>query len=331
MLWKLCFAQRLNRLGGCYNCVACGQRVEPGFAHQACRYTCGNPECRAVYQKRYSTQADQRRQNNRITQLQLQGVDMVTCAVCNQDFEMIHHSHLKAHGLTVKEYKKLYPDLPTMNARMKQTRGQGALTQSGYLTYQGKEPDQKLYEFLVGCLLGDGSLQKSLDKLNARYLEGASNQQYLKWKYQFLSQYFSCSFNERLSSPHTKTGKRYKGWWLKTKVHPLLTQLHEQWYKESKIVPKEFIEKYFTEISLIVWFCDDGCSSSGVNFYTMAFTDNEVRFLVDLLYSRFGISGSILKNSKDQPFLKLNADSRRKFKEITSRFLIPGMEYKLNF
>jgi|GEM_PF-4617472 len=33
---------------------------------------------------------------------------MVTCAVRNQQFEMIHYNHLKTHGLTVKEYKKLY-------------------------------------------------------------------------------------------------------------------------------------------------------------------------------------------------------------------------------
>ncbi|HBY81556.1 MAG TPA: DNA endonuclease, partial [Cyanobacteria bacterium UBA11148] len=121
-----------------FHCAICGKRVELGYAHQACRHTCGNAECQAVYQKQYSVEVEQRRQSNRIKQLQLEGVDMVTCAVCNQQFEMIHHSHLKTHGLTVKEYKKLYPDLPTLNSRMKQTRGQGALTQSHYLSYVGK-------------------------------------------------------------------------------------------------------------------------------------------------------------------------------------------------
>lgn len=75
-----------------FHCTVCGKKVELGLAHQACRHTCGNTECQAVYQKRYSTQADQRRKSNQIKQLQLQGVDIVTCAVCNQQFEMIHHS-----------------------------------------------------------------------------------------------------------------------------------------------------------------------------------------------------------------------------------------------
>ncbi len=60
---------------------------------------------------------------------------MVTCALCHQQFEMIHHSHLKKHGLTVKQYKSLYPNLPTLNSRTKQTREQGALTQGQTTTH----------------------------------------------------------------------------------------------------------------------------------------------------------------------------------------------------
>jgi len=314
-----------------FHCVVCGQIVEFGSAHQACRHTCGNAKCQAVYQKRCSTQVDQRRQSNRIKQLQLEGVDMVTCAVCNQQFEMIHHSHLKIHGLTVKQYKNIYPGLPTLNSRMKQTRGQGALTQSHYLNYIGREPDGKLYEFLTGSLLGDGHLEKTSKKRNARYAEGGGNQKYLEWKNEFLSQYFSCVFSERLSSPHTKTEKQYQGWWLRTKVHPVLTELHSEWYCQKKVVPQPLILKYLSEFALIIGFCDDGSSSHGIRFYTMAFSADEVEFLVTLLKSRFGLQGNILKNKKNQMFINLDTNSKRKFRKITSQFSIPGMEYKLKF
>lgn len=314
-----------------FNCLVCGKRVDLSSVHQACRRTCGNAQCQAVYNKQCSAQADLRRQRNRIERLKQQGVDLVTCAVCNQQFEIIHHNHLKTHGLTVKEYKKFYPDLPTLNSRMKQTRGQGALTQSYYLNYVGKNPDRELYEFLTGSLLGDGSLEKRSGKLNARYAEGGSNQKYLEWKYKFLSQYFSCSFNERISSPHTKTGNRYQGWWLKTKVHPVLTEIHSQWYEYKKVLSQSCIFQYLTEFALIIWFCDDGCSTGGIRFYTLAFSDNEVEFLAALLKSRFGLNGSILRNKKNQPLIKLNAESKRKFRKIASKFSIPGMEYKINF
>lgn len=314
-----------------FNCVVCGKNVDPHCVHQACRHTCGSKECQAAYKKQYFARIDQRRQRDRIQLLQHQGVDLVTCALCNQQFEMIHHSHLKIHGLTVSQYKKLYPHLPTLNSRMKQTRGQGSITQSHYLKYSGKEPDRELYEFLTGCLLGDGSLEKGVKKLNARYAEGGSNRKYLEWKYKFLSQYFSCSFKKRLSPPHTKTGKQYKGWWLKTRVHPVLTEIYKQWYNSKKVIPINFIEQYLTELALTTWFCDDGCSSGAIIFYTMAFSDEEVEFLADLIKFRFDLCCSILRNKKQQPFLRLNANSRSKFRDIVSKFSVPGMEYKLSF
>lgn len=314
-----------------FNCLVCGKRVEPSSVHPAGRRTCGTSICQAAYYKQCSTQTERFRQRNRIKQLQLQGVDMVTCAVCNQAFEMIHHSHLKTHGLTVKEYKKLYPDLPTLNSRMKQTRGQGALTQSHYLNYVGKDPERELYEFLTGALLGDGCLEKQIIKRNARYAEGGSNQKYLEWKYKFLSQYFPCSFNERLSSPHTKTGQRYQGWWLKTTVHPVLSEIHSLWYDGKKVLPQSFISQYLTEFALVIWFYDDGCSTGRIRFYTFAFSDDEVEFLTALLESRFGLHCKILKNQNNQPFLNLDAASKRSFRKIASKYPISGMKYKLNF
>ena len=174
-------------------------------------------------------------------------------------------------------------------------------------------------------------VHKHTSKRNARYAEGGGNQKYLEWKYKFISPYFSCSFNERISSPHTKTGKRYQGWWLRTTVHPVLTELHFQWYSKVKIIPGRLITKYLTEFALTVWFCDDGCSSGSANLYTMSFSDSEVKFLSSLLESRFDLRGSILKNKNNQSFIRFDADSKRKLSKVVAKFSIPGMEYKLNF
>jgi LAGLIDADG DNA endonuclease family len=314
-----------------FNCLVCGQFVDPRYTHPACSKTCGSSECQAIYYKQLSKKIDQNRQRKYIEDLKKQGVTMVTCEVCNQEFEIIGYHHLKTHGLTIKEYDLLYPNCLRLNSRIKQQKARQAIKRSDYLTYNGKNPDQQLNEFLTGCLLGDGSLEKQKNKLNARYAEGGSNEKYLRWKYQFLSQYFPCSFNYRLSAPHSKTGKQYQGWWLRTSVHPFLTQLHSQWYQNHKITPQDLITKYLTEFALIVWFCDDGCSTDRIAFYTMGFTDDEAKFLLNLLNSRFGLNGTILRNSNNQPFIKLNAKSKRKFREITSKFSIAGMKYKLNF
>jgi hypothetical protein len=314
-----------------FKCWVCGTQVDPNLVHYACHRTCGGFECQAIYKKRSIAKADHRRQRYRIEQLKQQGIDLVTCAVCKQQFEMIGYNHLKTHGLTTERYKKLYPNCAVFNLRMKSQRGKEATKRSRYLGYEGKKPDKELYEFLTGCLLGDGSLEKRQSKLNARYAEGGSNQKYLEWKYKFISQYFPCSFDERISSPHTKTGKRYQGWWLRTTVHPVLTELHLQWYSKVKIIPEGLVTKYLTEFSLAVWFCDDGCSSSSASLYTMSFSDSEVKFLSSLLESRFDLSGSILKNQNNQPFIRFDADSKRKLSKMLSKFSIPGMEYKLDF
>ena len=314
-----------------FNCLVCGTKVNPNLVHYACHRTCGSSECQAIYKRRSIAKADRRRQRNRIEKLKQQGIDLVTCAVCKQQFEMIGYNHLKTHGLTTEEYKRLYSNLAVINSRMKLQRGKEAVKRSRYLSYEGKKPDKELYEFLTGCLLGDGSLEKRQDKRNARYAEGGNNQKYLEWKYKFISQYFPCSFDERISKPHQKTGKRYQGWWLKTTVHPALTELHSQWYSKVKIIPENLITKHLTEFALAVWFCDDGCSSGSASLYTMSFGDREVKFLSSLLKSRFNLSGSILKDKSDRPFIRFDADSKRKLSKMLSKFSIPGMEYKLDF
>lgn len=313
------------------NCLVCGKPIDPSSSHPACKKTCGSLECQAIYKKKGIQKADQNRQRQKIKQLEGEGVDMVTCGVCNQKFEMVGLNHLKTHGLTLQEYVERYPNLPRMNSRIKAKRGEQSQSNSRYLTYNGQEIDQKFYEFLTGCLLGDGSLERRSKKRNARYTEGGNNQKYLEWKYNFIKQYFPCTFTERLSAPHTKTGKKYQGWWLRTSVHPKFTEFHEQWYSPTKIIPQDCIKKYLTEFALTIWFCDDGCSSSGIFFYTMGFAEPEVEFLMSLLKSRFNLLGSILKNQKQQLLIRLDAHSKKKLREITSNYVIPGMGYKLEF
>lgn len=191
-------------------CLVCGKLIDPSSSHPACKKTCGSIECQAVYSKESIRKFDQNRQRQRIKELEREGVDLVTCGICNQKFEMIGFNHLKTHGLTVQEYVERYPNLPRMNSRMKAKRGKQSQSKSRYLAYNGQEIDQTFYEFITGCLLGDGSLERRSKQRNARYAEGGNNQKYLEWKHNFLKRYIPCSFTERLSAPHTKTGKNIK-------------------------------------------------------------------------------------------------------------------------
>jgi hypothetical protein len=314
-----------------FQCPGCKRWITPGQNARAnCTRTCGDPACQKLRMTRKLQGHDYFGQREKIAQLKAQGVDLVTCQICGDEFEMIHFAHLRTHGLTVSEYKEMYPHEQLLNSRTQQTRAQGSIVQSKYLTYDGKEPDAKLFEFLAGSLLGDGCLTQEKSKRNARYAEGAANQPYLEWKYQFLAEYFSCTFGYRVSKPHPKTGKTYPGWWLKTSVHPVLTELRQHWYNQKKVVPLDFIEQYLTEFALTIWFCDDGyLSRYGAVLYPMMFSDDEVKFLRYLLLARFGLNTSLSLTQKGQSIVRILAESRPKFQSIVSKFKIPGMAYKI--
>ncbi|MDB9494643.1 hypothetical protein PN441_19510 [Spirulina major CS-329] len=313
-----------------FQCPGCKRWITPGQNARAnCTRTCGSPACQKFRIETNVRGHDYFRQRDKIAQLKAQGVDLVTCQICGDEFQMIHFAHVRTHGFTLSEYKEMYPDAQILNSRSKQYRAQISIAKSKYLTYDGKEPDAKLFEFLAGALLGDGCLSQGKSKINARYSEGAANQPYLEWKYQFLSEYFPCTFSYQEPKPHPKTGKVYPGWWLKTSVHPVLTELRRHWYNPKKVVPMDFIEQYLTEFALTIWFCDDGhLGKHNALLYPMLFSEKEVRFLRYMLLSRFGLTTSLILNSSGQPIITILAESKPKFQDILSQFRIPGMAYK---
>jgi len=312
-------------------CTICGQKIPQELSRRSWRKSCGSSDCQRTYDRNYASMFEIQQGIKARQEKQKQGREMIPCQVCGQLFEVIQTTHLKRHNLTINEYRILYPDAPLMTEYMKQKRGQGSLAQAHYLTYQGKEIDDYLCSFFAGSMLGDGSVEKQKEKLNARYCEGGNNQLYMKWKYDLMSQYYPCTFTERLSAPHVKSGKSYLGWWLRTSTHPDLTYLHRLWYKSKKVLPYLFIDKYFNEFSLAVWFCDDGHYSKRQKeafFYTMSFALDEVEWLSIMLHGKYHLPNHILFNKKKQPFIRINSSATDKLKSIVAQFKIPGMEYK---
>lgn len=255
------------------------------------------------------------------------GVELIACGVCGRQFEFLGRHIKSIHGMNASEYRELCPGQLMMSDRMRVSRGKGSLVTAKRTNYDGIIPDNTLFEFLTGTMLGDGSIEQM--KLNARYAEGGNNELYIHWKYELLSQYFPCSFTGKLSSPHTKSGKQYQGWWLKTTSHPFLTEWKNLWYQPKKIVPHDLIERYLTEFSLAVWFCDDGHMRQGeACIYTMAFSDDDVQWLSYLLRDRFSLNCHFVRNQKKQPYLTLYGDSARSIASLLRTYNIPGMAYK---
>ena len=303
-------------------CFYCGKPRGPKR-----QKTCVRDECRRL------TLRDNSRahENRRRATLLAAGVEMLCCAICGEPQQTIGR-HIAIHDMTLADYQARYPDVSLITPAVRVLRGKGGSSQAQARrdSYQGQPPDQYLAEFLVGALLGDGSLE--CRKKNARYAEGGSNELYLQWKHSLLQRYFPTTFTQRLSPPHVRTGKRYLGWWIRTTAQPLLTELHRAWYsKGAKRVPFDIVEQHLTEFALAVWFCDDGSAPKswyGAQLYTQGFQLNEVTFLQELLYRRFRLFTKILFNKKRQPFLSIGSASRIALQVILRRCSLPGMEYK---
>jgi hypothetical protein len=207
-------------------CVICGEIIVPYRYYRKEHKICRRPECMKAYRNQRASKGDIRRRKLERAIEEKNGKEMIACAVCGKRFTIIQHTHLKRHGLTVAQYRELYPSAGLMTEEVRKTRAIGSLIQSRYLNYPGKQPDSNLYEFLTGSLLGDGS------------------------------------------------------------------------------------------------------STNGATLYTMAFSEEEVIFLSELLVFKFDLANNILKNKQNQFFINFRAAASRQLKEIIASFRIPGMAYK---
>jgi hypothetical protein len=199
-------------------CRFCGNPVPPSRPRGQPRTICDRDQCRRDAQKGYR---DAHRDNKRRERFST-GDNPVICEVCGRDFLSITWAHLRTHGLTLADYEARFPGSPVRNPRLVASLSKGAEKNARYKSYPGIEPDDRLKEFLVGALLGDGSLSRNSNSPRARYTEGAKNLPYLRWKAQILRDYFFVRLWARHSRPSKLTGKRHLCHFLKTGVHPFL-------------------------------------------------------------------------------------------------------------
>lgn len=196
-----------------------------------------------------------------------------------------------------------------------------------------------LKSFIIGSLLGDGSLTKAKNKQNSSYREGHSSKQkeYLLWKKNILEKNLDIvmRYNEY---PH----KIYKSITcrIESNAHSYFTKLYKLFYpNHKKQLPFKFIEKYFNELSLAILIMDDGYVNwrnktiSEITLCVSNFSDEEVLFLNQLLYSKFDLIGKISKQKNKYPIIRFYGNSARKVIQLISPYVskIECMKYKIDF
>ncbi len=185
-----------------------------------------------------------------------------------------------------------------------------------------KPEESKELSLIIGCLLGDGSLDK-----NGRFSCAHSMKQrdYCLWKANQLESY-NIKFIENNARFDKRTEKTYYCCTFYTRGDTKLKELRNQLYCPTKQLTKEVL-KYYTGLSLAVHFMDDGykkSSSYGIatNSFTKESLDTFIQHCKDVFQIKFVI------HSENKLYLPLVFKDR--FENIIRPYIHETLMYKLH-
>ncbi|MBW2596818.1 MAG: hypothetical protein JRC93_12780, partial [Deltaproteobacteria bacterium] len=127
-----------------------------------------------------------------------------------------------------------------------------------------------------------------------------------------------------------------------TMRHPLWAEHRSMWYADdhSRILPREFVQQHFTDLTLAVWFLDDGsCHQREAHHRPFAdlapnaYSQAAVEFLARLLCAR-GIeckAVSQYQKARDRTYwsIRVSATGFAVMRSAIAKFVPPSMRYKL--
>ena len=190
------------------------------------------------------------------------------------------------------------------------------------------------YQFsvIIGLMLSDGwtNIGKTSRNINARF----GLKQSIK-HFPFLWKVFLILGNLCGSTPTlTKTimrGKLFYSLQLQTRAMPCLTIIHNMFYKDGKIVPKDIYE-YLNPICLAFWIMGDGSyqSSGSLKLCTDSYTYAEVLLLMNVLIIRYGIECWPIEQNKNQYRIFISKKSMDTLRKIVTPHMEPCFLYKIH-
>ncbi len=176
------------------------------------------------------------------------------------------------------------------------------------------------HEFIVGSLLGDGTLLKTTAGWCFRVHHGLGQRSYVDFKHRIIAQY--------VQSPPRASGKAY---YFRTVTHPAFSEYRERFYQGNrKIVPIELLRERLTGLGIAIWLMDDGSADGqAVRLNTQSFSYEENEALASLLRTTFGLHVRVNRD-KHAFRLRIAAASKARLMEIVGSHMHPDMSYKLS-
>lgn len=158
---------------------------------------------------------------------------------------------------------------------------------------------------LLGCLLGDGHIEKRGNSYRFKIRHCAKHKEYVEWKYKKLNRF---CFQKPKQISNGKKEKNYSAVYFNSKSGRFLEKYHKLFYKKKMLSNQKI--KYEKHISLelihflpnnplllAIWFLDDGhCRTDcqGGRIATDSFTKIEVSHLKNDLWKIYSIQTTIV-------------------------------------
>lgn len=193
--------------------------------------------------------------------------------------------------------------------------------------------NKKQYDFVIGSLLGDATIQKSSGKKSklGRFSFGHCIEQE-EWgdiKARALSGF---NISKYYREPYKQTGKTVN--W-QTSYSPQWGGIRHVLYNSRKHIPKFINEKFFTPLMLATWYLDDGSRTKNSAFiFSMSFTKKENEYLANC-FKKIDINAKVYYRKSDNKYYLYigngnnKENSANRFFKMIAPYVPTTMRYKL--
>lgn len=188
---------------------------------------------------------------------------------------------------------------------------------------------QKQKEFLIGTLLGDGSLSKSGNFKRLTMGHNIKQLDYLLWK----KEIFANLTNNIYKQIQTKRNSTIIH--CPTVGHQDFNFFYNLFYNNGKKVIKKELKNYLTPFAMAVWYMDDGSKKPYcMKISTEGFTKEENEILQQIILDNFDIRCKVCEyNNRDKKYYYLSFNKRNSIKlcSLINEYIIDSMKYKIPF
>lgn len=181
------------------------------------------------------------------------------------------------------------------------------------------------FQVLYGTALGDTHLSNKEINISGSMVHCVKQKEFIEYKHKILER-FTTEVREKTQYDPRFKNPEYHSYYMYIKASKALNKLYPYVYKNQvKYINKEMLYK-LNGLGIATWYMDDGSNRHyGYIFCTNCFSKEDLLLIQQFFKEKYDINTTIRKDN----VLYIKADSKQKFKDLVSPYIIDSMKYKL--